>query len=88
MNWCVLAFLLFLPLKVLGEGEHSVEKIVDVIHCRPSPSRYGQQTSAVLSIDLKDLKKFTLCFAFMVEVFPDVEENVDEATLQAVLNRL
>ena len=81
MNNFLLAVLLrhFIPVIALGKIEND-DKEVDVIY---SPYEIGGDNNncAALSVDLKDLNKFTVCFAFMVDGLVDVAYNAaDVAT--------
>ena len=54
---------------------------VDVIY-----SPYEKNSSAVLSVDLKDLTNFTVCSAFMVDGLVDVASSPDTATFWNILS--
>ena len=80
MNYFFLAVLLghFIPVIALDKTENG-DKEVDVIYF-PYEIGGDNNNSAVLSVDLKDLNNFTVCFAFMVDGMVDVADNADTAT--------
>ena len=67
-----------------------LEKISDEVDAIYSPYAFSPEdketiSSAVLSVDLKDLTDFTVCFAFMVDGLADVPSYPDTITFWHML---
>ena len=66
------------------KSQETPDQGVDVIHF---PFELGNESnsSAFLTVDLKDLNNFTVCFVFMVDGLVDVVQHVDIATFRQML---
>ena len=93
MTLQVLVFLLFacLSLSIANDIKRAKEppsnsREVDVIYL-PYEDRdeHRGNSSAVLSVDLKDLTDFTVCFKFMVDGLADVSHGAEIATFWHIL---
>ena len=86
MNYLLLAVLIWhsTSTNALDEGEKD-EREVDVIF---RAAGFGNSSSAILSVDLKDLTSFTVCFAFMLDRLVDVTPSPDTATFWYVLESI
>ena len=85
----VVLFLNVLPLGVaddrLKPNETSDDqREIDVIYYPHEPVAKSN-SSAILTVDLKDLYNFTVCFAFMVDGLVDIAQEADVVTFWNML---
>ena len=87
----ILVYLLFHILSLDPVSGSQLEKIsddkeVEAIYSPFGPERREESTSsAVLSVDLKDVTKISVCFAFMVDGLVDVPTHPDTTTFWYML---